>query len=131
MRKEEPTMNTKNHKLYALSLTGLLVLGSSAGALAQDTTPLWASVPETISPEWGAFFTEKGQGRETPMPAPDDLEGWKTVQAANNEAKEAAADEKAKAFGVTYEESEIAGIPVVEVTPSKLASTEKIAVYTH
>ena len=98
---------------------------------AQDTTPLWASVPETISPEWGAFFSEKGQGRETPMPAPDDLEGWKAVQAANDEAKEAAADEKAAAFGVTYKESEIAGIPVVEVTPSKLASTDKIAVYTH
>ena len=92
---------------------------------------MWAHVPETISPEWGAFFTEKGQGRETPMPAPDDIEGWKAVQAANDEAKEAAADEKAKAFDVTYKESEIAGIPVVEVTPSKLASTEKIAVYTH
>ena len=59
------------------------------------------------------------------------LEGWKAVQAANDEAKEAAADEKAVAFGVTYEESEIAGIPVVEVTPSELAGTDKIAVYTH
>ena len=78
--------------LYALSLAGLLVLGSSVTSLAQDTTPLWANVPETISPEWGAFFTEKGQGREAPMPAPDDLEGWKTVQAANDEAKEAKAD---------------------------------------
>ena len=45
--------------------------------------------------------------------------------------KEAKADEKAAAFGVTYEESEIAGIPVVEVMPSELASTDKIAVYIH
>ena len=94
-------------------------------------TPLWASVPETISPEWGAFFTKKGQGRETPMPAPDDIEAWKAVQVANDEAKESAADEKAAAFGVTYEESEIAGIPVIKVTPSELVSTDKIAVYTH
>jgi len=102
-----------------------------AAPAAQDMVPLWASVPETISPEWGAFFLKKGQGREATMPAPDDLEGWKAVQAANDEAKEAAADEKAAAFGVTYEVREIAGIPVVEVTPSKLASTDKIAVYTH
>ena len=54
------------------------------------------------------------------MPAPDDFEAWKAVQAANDEAKEAAADKKAAAFGVTYEESEIAGIPVVEVMPSNL-----------
>jgi hypothetical protein len=98
---------------------------------AKNAVPLWESVPETISPEWGAFFSKKGQGRETPMPTPDDLEGWKAVQAANDKPKEAAADEKAAAFGVTYEESEIAGIPVVKVTPSELARTDKIAVYTH
>ena len=103
----------------------------SAPPAAEDATPLLASVPETISPQWGAFFSEKGLGRATPMPAPDDLEGWNAVQAANNEAKEGAADEKAAAFGVTYEASEIAGIPVLEVTPSELASAEKIAVYTH
>ena len=51
---------------------------------------MWAYVPETISPEWGAFFAEKGRGRERPVPAPDDIEGWRTLQAANDEAKEAA-----------------------------------------
>ena len=105
--------------------------GDMSARVAEDTKPLWANVPKTISPEWGAFFSAKGQGREIPMPDPDDIEGRKAVQAANDEAKEAAADEKAAAFGVTYEESKIAGIPVVEVTPSKLASTDKIAVYTH
>ena len=104
---------------------------NTSASVAEDTKPLWANVPETISPEWGAFFSAKGQGRDTPMPDPDDLEGWKAVQAANDQAKEAKADEKAALFGVTYEEREIAGIPVVEVTPSKLASTDKIAVYTH
>jgi acetyl esterase/lipase len=103
----------------------------SAPPDTQHTTPLWANIPETISPEWGAFFSEKGQGREKPMPAPDDLEAWKAVQAAVDEVKEAKADEKAAAFDVIYEESEIAGISVVEVTPSELASREKIAVYIH
>ena len=103
----------------------------SAPTAAQNAAPLWASVPETISPEWGAFFSQKGRGRERPVPAPDDIEGWKALQAANDEAKEAAVDEKATAFGVTYKESEIGGIPVIEVTPSKLACTDKIAVYVH
>jgi len=111
-------------------------VGDSSGKIAtpmfaQDTKPLWAYVPETISPEWGEVFSKKGKGRETPVPVPDDLEGWKAVQAANDRAKEATADEKAKAFGVTYEEGELAGVPVVKVTPSQLVSTDKIAVYTH
>jgi hypothetical protein len=45
------------------------------------------------------------------------------VQAANEEAKEATVDEKVNAFGVNCEESEIAGIPLVEATPSALGST--------
>ena len=40
----------------------------STPPIAQDAAPLWASVPETISPEWGAFFSKKGKGRDTPMP---------------------------------------------------------------
>jgi len=104
---------------------------STIVSTAESVEPLWANVPETISPEWGVFFSEKGQGREKPMPHPDDIEAWKAVQSAIDKVKEAKVDEKAAAFGVTYEESEIAGIPVVEVTPSELASTEKIAVYTH
>jgi len=103
----------------------------SAPLASQDATPLWANAPETISPEWGAFFAKKGQGRERPVPAPDDIEGWRALQAANNKMKEAEADKKAAAYGVTYREIEIAGIPVVEVTPAKLASTDKIAVYLH
>src|SRR5210317_1479598 len=116
------TFTPPSFLLVLLLCAGLLVacgddapeVGNPSGKISaeQDTTPLWASVPETISPEWGAFFSKKGQGRETPMPAPDDLGGWKAVQAANDNAKEPAADKKAAAFGVIYEESEIAGIPV-------------------
>lgn len=112
--------------LAALAFSQIASIG-----VAQDATPLWAHVPQTISPEWGTFFSEKGQGRERPVPAPNDIQGWKALQVANDKAKEAGADEKAKAFGVTYREIQIAGIPVVEVTPAELASTDKIAIYTH
>jgi acetyl esterase/lipase len=100
-------------------------------SVEQDVTPLWESVPTTISPEWGPFFSKRGKHRELQMFAPDDLEGWKALQTAINKKKEAMADKKAKMFGVTYSERKIAGIPVVEVTPSKLISTDKIAVYLH
>jgi len=118
----------------SLTTTGvtLISLLFLSGTFAQETTtPLWAHVPKTISPEWGALFSKKGRGREHQMPAPDDVKGWKTLQDANDEAKEASADEKAAAFGVTYEETRLAGIPVVKVTPAKLSREDKIAVYTH
>ena len=116
-----------------VSLTLFVCAGLLAACTeeASDATPLWMNVPETISPEWGAFFSERGQGRETPMPAPDDIEAWRAVQAANDAAKEGRADEKAAAFGVTYEETVIGGIPVIEVTPAELTSADKIAVYVH
>ena len=118
--------------MYHGTLAGALALCLfTTGCVAQDSTPLWEHVPETISPEWGVFLSEKGQYRERSVPDPDDVEGWKVLQDVNDEAKEAKADEKAAAFGVTYEETEIAGIPVVKVTPSELSSEDKIAVYTH
>ena len=117
---------------YLMLVTALLFTAvHSNWAFAENETPLWAYVPNTISPEWGAFLLEKGQGRDKRVPAPDDAEGWKAVQRANDEAKESSVDKKAAAFGVTYKEITIAGIPVVEVIPAKLASTEEIAVYTH
>ena len=125
-------MRPTDSKTATRTLVSILALVWIAGtSVAHDAMPNWQFVPETISPEWGTFITEKGKGRENPVPAPDDIEGWKVIQAANDEAKEAGADKKAKAFGVTYKEFEISGIPVVEVTPAKLASTDKMAVYTH
>ncbi|MGB3649497.1 MAG: alpha/beta hydrolase, partial [Desulfobulbales bacterium] len=119
--------------LISVLASWLIVLGFVTGSVgfAEAASPLWEYVPDTISPEWGAFISEKGKGRENSVPAANDIDGWKAIQATNDEAKEARADEKAKTFGVTYRETEIAGISVIEVTPAKLASTGKIAVYTH
>ena len=60
--------------LAALAFSQLTSIG-----FAQNATPLWAHVPQTISPEWGKFFSEKGQGRERPVPAPNDIQGWKAL----------------------------------------------------
>jgi len=119
------------HRVVSLTLFLCAGLLAACTEEAKDEPPLWMYVPETISPEWGAYISEKGQGRGRTVPAPDDIEGWKAVQAANDAAKEANADEKAATFGVTYEEAEMGGIPVIEVTPAELARSDKIAVYVH
>jgi len=117
---------------YLTLVTALLFTAVlSPRVLAEDETPVWAYVPDTISSAWGAFLLEKGQGRDRQVPAPDDAEGWKAVQRANDQVKESTADKKADSFGVTYKEISIAGIPVVEVIPANLKSKERIAVYTH
>lgn len=97
----------------------------------QNAKPLWAHVPATISPEWAAFFTKLKSGRDLHLPAPDDVETWKALQEGMNKETEAKADELAASFGVTYEESELAGIPIVKVTPDELISADKIAIYIH
>ena len=89
-----------NQRDWALLAAAVLTLLFAPRAFAEDETPLWAYVPDTISPEWGAFLLEKGQGRERPVPAPDDVERWKALQRANDGAKESSADKKAAAFGV-------------------------------
>ncbi len=122
---------THGHPGASLALFLSAVLLAACTGQAPDEPPLWTYVPETISPEWGAFVAERGAGRDRPMPAPGDIEGWTAVQAATDAAKEPAADEKAAAFDVTYRETEIGGIPVIEVTPAELVSADKIAVYLH
>ena len=100
-------------------------------AQAQDAVPLWAHVPETISPEWGPFLAERGLTRERPFPDPDDMAAVEAAQKAVSVPLEAMADEIAIQFGVTYRELEIGGVPVLEVTPENLVREDKIAVYTH
>ncbi|WP_287527546.1 alpha/beta hydrolase [Okeania sp. SIO2C2] len=96
-----------------------------------DSLPLWSYVPDTISPEWEAFLLKKSKTRENSAPAPDDIAEWTKRQTEKIAEAEAEADEIAADFDIEYREIEIGGVPVVEVTPSSLASEEKVAVYTH
>ena len=122
-------MTKKTCTTSAATLLSILWLSS---VFAQESKiQLWTHVPDTISPEWGAFILEKGKGREHALPALEDIEGWKKFQAAKAAPGEAQADEIAKAFNVSYTESTLGGVPVVEVTPKVLKHDDKIAVYTH
>ncbi len=117
----------------------LVLLGALASAAyardgeakEESEYPLWAQTPDTISSQWRKFFINKGLGRKRALPAPDDLEGWAGLQAANDRVKEGRADGVALALGVSYREFELGGIPVVEVTPAKLLREDKVVVYLH
>ena len=122
-------MNFKNCIFTIVLLTGSL---SSTRSFAQESTdPLWSHVPETVSPQWGEFIREIGKERQKSVPTPDDIDSWKAIQTASDKEKEAKADKFAELFGAHYEETTIAGIPVVKVTPSKIVTKNKIGVYTH
>ena len=100
-------------------------------SLAQDTEPLWAHAPETISPEWSAVLTALGQGRDATAPSPDDVQAWQALQYADSTAKIKAAAPFVEAFDGTLRDITLGGVPAVEVTPDKLARNDKMAVYLH
>ena len=103
----------------------------SAPPAAQDTTPLWANVPETISPEWGAFFAKTARYASgaslRPMTLPDGWRCRKRYAPGNNPLPKSLA----KAFGLTIRERDLGGIPIVEISPANPASDDKIGVYVH
>ncbi len=127
-------MQTPHQAKDFLTITVVTLIGTlwfSAAFAQEPKTPLWAHVPDTISPEWGKILSEAGKSREQAFPAPDDIEGWKKMQVAAAKPDEAKADETAKAFNISYAETTIGGVPVVIVTPKALKQDDKIAVYTH
>ena len=103
----------------------------SAPAIAQGVDPLWAYVPETISPAWGEFFAKHGELRERDVPAPDDTAGWLALQKAVSARQKPVAEGLAKAFDLTMRDRVMGGIPVVEITPVNPARDDRVGVYVH
>jgi acetyl esterase/lipase len=103
----------------------------SASPAAEDKTPLWANVPETISPEWGEFFEKNGEIRGRGVPASEDTAGWLALQEAVRARQKPVAEGLAKAFDLTIRERVLGGIPIVEISPANPANDDKIGVYVH
>lgn len=98
---------------------------------AHATPPLWRDVPDSISPHWKALISNRGERRVQDLPDPQDAQRWATLQQANDAHKEPRADEVAMALNVTYQEARIGGVPVLDITPARPVSADKIAVYIH
>ena len=109
---KETTSMSSFQKFILAGLVGAFSLAFTISTLGEDRKPLWTYVPDTISPEWGEFISEKAKSREHALPALDDIEGWKKFQAAAADRGEAQADEIARAFNVSYKEASLGGVPI-------------------
>ncbi|SFH99366.1 alpha/beta hydrolase [Albimonas pacifica] len=118
-------------KLHLIATAFSVLAASGSVGAAQDSQPLWAQAPTTISPDWSAFFAEKGKNRDQTVPAPDDVDGWTTVRTAAGAQNAAAAEVLAAGLGITFRDTEIGGVPVVEIIPADPVGDDRIGVYTH
>ena len=118
-------------RLFLILASAAAIAQIATVSLAQGAEPLWAHAPDTISSEWSAVLSKLGQGRDAKVPAPDDVQAWKALQDADSAAKVEHAASFVEAFNGTLRDITLGGVPVVEVTPDKLARDDKIAVYLH
>lgn len=90
------------------------------------------AVPQTISPEAKAAMKQfTRETRNVKLPAPDDIKGWKTVQAQFEEKRKVANDEVVKKYEPAIESRQLGGVPVLDIKPKGWQETLKVLVYTH
>lgn len=92
----------------------------------------FASVPDTVSPEWQERLRHVSDPSCRPAwPMPDDVEGWRTLQQAQEAARMSAADAALARFQPTLEPTEIRGVPILDVKPRDWRDDGKVLVYAH
>jgi monoterpene epsilon-lactone hydrolase len=89
-------------------------------------------VPDTVSPEWQERLQRFPDPSCRPAwPAPDDVQGWRTLQQAQEAARMPAADAALARYQPTIEATEIGGVPVLDVRPREWRDDGKVLVYAH
>ncbi|MFI4850172.1 MAG: alpha/beta hydrolase [Gimesia chilikensis] len=105
----------------------LLLLSSPAVIHAQDF-----SIPETISPEAQTALAGFSRAAATaPLPAADDLEGWKAVQEKIEQKRAAANAEVVKKYQPDITPRKLGGVPVLDIKPKGWQESGEVLVYTH
>lgn len=96
-------------------------------ALGQDF-----STPATISPQAQAALASLTKAaRNLELPRPDDVEGWKKVQAQFEEKRAAANAAVVKQHEPKIEERKLGGVPVLDIKPKGWKESRRVLVYTH
>jgi len=111
------------------ALLGSILLFSVSPAVlyAQDF-----SIPETISPEAQTALAGFSRAAATaPLPAADDLDGWKTVQQKIEQKRAAANAEVVKKYQPEITPRKLGGVPVLDIKPKGWQESGKVLVYTH
>ena len=90
------------------------------------------TAPATLSPasrEALAGFSRAV--RNTPMPAPDDIAGWKKIQAEVERKRADANAEVVRLYQPTILERQLGGVPVLDIRPRNWRESRQVLVYAH
>ncbi len=105
------------------------------GETAETSAP-YVYVPETVSPRAQKILRGMEGPQKTPLPGPNDIEGWekirKTVVPAHLQEISKETNEIAlRKYPSTREHRTLGGVPVVEIRPTGWRDDGKVLVYTH
>lgn len=90
------------------------------------------TAPRTISAEAQAALAQFRRAvRDTPLPAPDDLDGWKKVQAAVEARYAEASAAVVRQYQPQVEPRQLGKVPVLDIKPKGWQDNPRVLVYTH
>ncbi|QDT43675.1 Putative acetyl-hydrolase LipR precursor [Gimesia alba] len=102
---------------------------------AFNLTPVFTQdydAPSTISPEARKALSKFSRAAATaPLPAADDLAGWKAMQAKIEQKRAAANAEVVKTYQPQITERKLGGVPVLDIKPKGWKESNQVLVYTH
>ena len=120
---------TKQFFTAALAVVVFMV-GTSAFAQDQARDNY---VPTTISAEaqkvLNAIYAKKPYERKAP--ASDNLDGWRKMHAAGEQAGKERNDKAVEMNQVTVTDAKLSGVPVLDIRPNNWKDNRKVLVYTH
>ena len=121
--------------LIRLGLFCSTVAFAAGVAFAQDSPASGREifVPTTISPEAQQVLREiiKAKPYARVVPPPGDLETWRTIHAATEEAVKEKNKKAVERTGVTVTDAKLGGVPVLDIRPKDWKTNGKVLVYTH
>jgi acetyl esterase/lipase len=90
------------------------------------------AVPPTISAQARKALAQFSRAAATaPLPAPDDFEAWKEVQARIEKQRAEANSAVVKQYQPRIQERKLGGVPVLDIKPKGWKTSSNVLVYTH
>jgi len=126
--------------LAIIVLVSIITSTHSFAQSSQQEAPLAATsqadlrkyVPSTISEGWKQVYASMPDPTKAPhLPGPNDIEGWKKVNAAFEQEALKKSEEVVKQLQVDVTNKNLGGVPILEVTPKGWVDNGKLLLYTH
>lgn len=119
--------------LVACVLTTLCALAWIPDARTQSLPNTSSHVPDTMSSEAQAIMKSlsKVDWSMRQVPAPDDTAAWKRLRDAQLSVQIPQGEKVAAREQVTLKDTELAGVPVLEIQPKGWQEKKQVIIYTH